>query len=167
MSLTGPNMWTLLQSVPALRIAIAVAGGLFAGWLLAWLYFRARISVMEERLLDYAERRGALNALEEKTLVCPVCRSRVLHRSNKRSVGVFLGRLVGRVPYRCARCFQVSLHWSKTRYWQGKQIDTREELTAERKQFAEELRVTRKMTRLYPEMFEPRQGARRPGQRPQ
>jgi len=167
MNLAVRDMWTLLQSAPAHSIAIAVAGGLFAGWLLAWLYFRQRIWVMEERLVDYAERRGALNALEERGLVCPVCRSRALHRSNKRSVGVFFGRLTGRVPYRCARCFHVSLHWSKTRYWQGKQIDTRGSLTVERKQFAEELRVTRKMVRLYPEMFEPRQGAKSGDQRPQ
>jgi hypothetical protein len=135
-----------------------------AGSLLAWLYFRQRIWVMEQRLSDYAERRGALNLLEGKPLTCPICLSRALHRSNKRSVGVFFGRLIGRVPFRCSRCFHVSLHRSKTRYAQGKRIDTREELDTERKQFSEELRVTRKMTRLYPEMFEQRQGFKRPGQ---
>jgi hypothetical protein len=137
---------------------------MIAGWLLAWLYFRSRIWVMEERLLDYAERRGALNAIEERRLVCPVCHSRALRRSNKHSLSVFLGRLIGRAPYRCSQCFQLSLHWSKTRYWQSKQIDTRRVFTAERKRFAEELRVTRKMVRLYPDRFEARPGAKLPGQ---
>ena len=160
-------MSSLLQSALAHSFAIAAAVGLLLGWLLAWLYFRTRIWVMEERLLDYAERRGALNALEEKRLVCPVCRSRALHRSNKHSLGVFFARFVGRVPYRCSRCFSVSLHWSKTRYWQGKQIDTRGDLTAERKQFAKELRITRKMVRLYPGKFEQRPGVKQSGQRQQ
>src|SRR5207253_9977998 len=71
MSLIGPNMWTLMQSAPALSIAITFASGSLAGWLLAWLYFRLRIWVMEQRLSDYAERRGALNALEQKRLVWP------------------------------------------------------------------------------------------------
>src|ERR1700692_1096068 len=117
-------MWTLLQRAPAL-----IAGGLLGVWFLAWLYFRSRIWVMEERLLDYAERRGALNAIEERRLVCPVCHSHTLHRSNKHSLSVFLERFIGRAPYRCSRCFQVSLQWSKTRYWQSKQIDTRRVLT--------------------------------------
>lgn len=159
-------MWTLLQSAPAIRIFIAAAAGLIVGLLLAWTYFRQRIWVMEQRMQDYAERRGALNAIDQKAVVCPVCLSRAMHRSNKRSLGVFFGRWIGRVPYRCSRCFHVSLHRSKTRYSLGKRIDTPGDLASERKQFADELRLTRKMKRLYPEMFESRTAAKRPEQRP-
>lgn len=165
MTPTAPIMRNLFQDNPALSILIAAAGGLLAGLLLALFYFRERIWVMEQRLADYAERRGAVKALEVKAVVCPVCLSKAMHRSNKRSVGVLFGRFIGRVPYRCERCFNVSLHWSKLTYSVSKRLDTRDNLAAERKKFADELRLARKMRRLYPDMFETRTRMKHPEHR--
>lgn len=148
-------MWRLLQGAPAHNLVIAICG-LAAGWLLAWFYFRQRIRIMEMRLSDYSERREALYAADVKHLICPVCKSRAMHRSNKRSPGVLIGMMFGRVPFRCERCFVVSMHWARTAYAIGKHIDTPEKLKDERNKFTADLETARKMKRLYPEMFPPR-----------
>ena len=149
-------MWRVLNEITGHPVYIGVTAGLISGWLLSWIYFRQRIWVMQQRLWDYTERRTAMHSLEDKRFVCPVCRSHSLHRSNKRSPGVFVGMLFGRAPYRCERCFHVSLQRARSLYSHAKRIDTYQELAVERKQFNAELQVARKMKRLYPEMFQPR-----------
>jgi len=151
--MTRPEMWSLLHDASAHSVAIGVAAGLLAGWALGWFYFRQRIWVMQQRLSDYAERRNMLDSIEGNRLVCPVCKSRSLHRSSVRSFGVAVGMAFRRYPYRCERCFSISMHRGQTSYALGAKVDTQENLKTERKQFEVELQVARKMKRLYPEMF--------------
>jgi hypothetical protein len=116
-------MWAALAHNAVL---VAAVGGSLAGWASAFLYFRQRIWVMEQRLTDYAARRLAVAALDAKGLICTVCKSRALHRSNKRTFGVVVGMAFGRFPYRCERCFSVSLHRGRTSYALAKRLDTYE-----------------------------------------
>lgn len=148
-------MWSLLHSALANNLAIASGGAFLAGFVFGWLFFRQRVWVMEQRLSDYAERWSRLDAIEVKRLVCPVCRSRALHRSSTRNFSVAVGRAFGRYPYRCERCFSVSLHRGSSTYTLAKRVDTYRDLDEERRQFEEDLRIAQKMKRLYPEKFRP------------
>lgn len=148
-------MWKLLEMNQAQTVVSSIAGGFLLGWLLAWAYFRQRIWVMQQRLRDYSERRATISTFEEKRLTCPVCRSHSLHRSNKLNFSVITGMLFGRTPYRCERCFTVSLQKGPSLYARGKRVDTYGGLAGERQQFASDLRVARKMKRVYPQMFDP------------
>ena len=133
---------------------IGVAVGLFVGWLATWIFFRQRNWVMQQRLWDYEDRRSAVCVAEDKNLICPVCHSRSLHRSANRGFGVFIGLLFRRAPYRCERCFAVTLHYAPWLFEQGSRSNTYAALTQERKRFAADLQLARKMKRLYPDMFE-------------
>ena len=142
----------MLQRAAASELfLIAVAAGLIGGWIIAYIYFRQRIWVMEHRLSEYAERRMMI--LTANTPRCPKCNSRRLHRSKKRNITVYCHMLCGLTPYRCGRCYAISF-FRKSEYLQSRIIDTYENYVKERARFQAELRIARKMRRLYPEMFE-------------
>src|SRR5579884_1704444 len=132
-------MWRVVKQIPWEPVLIGMALGWFIGWLLTWVYYRQRMWVLHQRLWDYAERRSAFTNPEDKRLICPVCRSRSLHRSNRRSVATFIGILLGRAPYRCERCFNVSIHRAPWLNGEGKRVDSYDSLDRERRQFAEDL----------------------------